>query len=208
MSCVRPPRRESIGTASMAASAPPNSLTSAQNVAGPTFSLRIRRSQASRWRRLSLTVAPLRGALGAALANPRLLASRQPPDVRGVADVEQHGEQKKQRRELPVVGQSEQGKARSARTERGEGGIARGERNEQPDRAEGDACGPIQPEQDADVGRNALAATKAEPDGKEMAEKGAKSGQDGGLLAPMGGNEHGAATLGRIENERRRSKLL
>ena len=74
-----PPRRDSIGTASMAASAPPNSLTSARKVAGPTFSLRIRRSQASRWRRLSLTVASLRGALGAALANPRLLATRQPP---------------------------------------------------------------------------------------------------------------------------------
>src|SRR6476660_7398807 len=186
MSCAWPPRRESIGKASMAASAPPNSLTSARNVAGPTFSLRIRRSQASRWRRLRLTAAPLRGALGAALAHPRLLASRQPPDIRGVTDVEQHGEQKKQRRDMPVVGQSEQGKARSARTERGERGIARGERNEQPDCTEGDACGPIQPEQHADVGGDARAATKAEPDRKEMAEKGAESGQDGGRLAPMG----------------------
>jgi hypothetical protein len=41
-------RRDSAGSAAMAASAPPNSLTRARKVAGPTFSLRISRSQASR----------------------------------------------------------------------------------------------------------------------------------------------------------------
>jgi hypothetical protein len=45
---ARPPRRDKSGSASMAASAPPNSLTSARKVAGPTFSLRISRSQLMR----------------------------------------------------------------------------------------------------------------------------------------------------------------
>ena len=44
----RPPRRDRSGSAAMAASAPPNSLTRARKVAGPTFSLRISLSQATR----------------------------------------------------------------------------------------------------------------------------------------------------------------
>ena len=107
-----------------------------------------------------------------------------------------------------MVGQSEQGNARGARTERGKGRIARGKRDEQPYQAEGDASRPVEPEQNADIGRNAFPAAKAEPDRKEMAEKGAESGQDGGRLSPVGGKQHGGATLGCIENERRRSKLL
>ena len=52
---------------------------------------------------------------------------------------------------------------------------------DEPDRAEGERSRPIEPEQDADIGRHALAAAKAEPDRKQMPEKGAKPGEDGGV---------------------------
>lgn len=48
ISWARPPRRDSIGSASMAASAPPNSLTRVRKVSVPTFSLLISLSQLKR----------------------------------------------------------------------------------------------------------------------------------------------------------------
>ena len=48
MSWDRPPRRDSMGRASMAASAPPNSLMRVRKVAGPTSSLLISLSQLKR----------------------------------------------------------------------------------------------------------------------------------------------------------------
>src|SRR5581483_12157477 len=119
-----PPRRDSTGRASMAASAPPNSLTSARKVAGPTFSLRISLSQASRWLRFSLTAGPWCPNLAAAFANPRLLALRQASDIGGVADVKKHGQQREQRGERPLTCEHQQRDAGSARNERRERGIA------------------------------------------------------------------------------------
>ncbi len=58
--------------------------------------------------------------LGVALANRRLLASHQPPDIRGMADVEKHGEKQEQRRKLPPSGQREKHDARRARDKRSE----------------------------------------------------------------------------------------
>ncbi len=49
--------------------------------------------------------------------------------------------------------------------------------------AEDERCRPRKPEQDADIGRDALAAAEAEPDRKQMAEKGAKAGEHGGVRA-------------------------
>lgn len=81
-----PPR---AGSASIAACAPPNWLTNARNVAGPTFSLRISRSQARRW--ASLRRVPVSGFL-LVLANTRLLAGHQPADIGRMADIEKDGE--------------------------------------------------------------------------------------------------------------------
>ncbi len=102
MSWALPPRRDSVGSAAMAASAPPNSLTRARKVAGPTFSLRISLSQASRCRRLSRGPG-FNGAevLSLLLANARLLASRQPADIRRVTHIEKDREQQEQRSEVP-----------------------------------------------------------------------------------------------------------
>jgi hypothetical protein len=84
----RPSRRDRSGRAAMAAAAPPNLLTRARKVAGPTFSLRISLSQASRCGRLR-RAAGAAGVEGLELrfANARLLASRQPLDIGRVADI-------------------------------------------------------------------------------------------------------------------------
>src|SRR5581483_10415446 len=197
-----------MGSASMAASAPPNSLTSARKVAGPTFSLRISLSQAIRWRGSSRTAALWRRALAAAFANARLLALRQPSDVGGMADKEKHGQQQEERAKRPVSGDREQGYACGTCGERRERGIARGEGDNQPDGAEGDAGRPVKPEQDTDIGGDPFAAVEAEPDGEEMAEKGAEPGQERRRLAPVRSEQHGGRPLGSIEEERQRGELL
>ncbi len=58
------------------------------------------------------------------------------------------------------------------------------------------------------IGRHPLATAKAEPDRKEMAEKGAEAGEDRRRLAPLGGKQHGGSSLGGIEQERRRRQRL
>ena len=51
-------------------------------------------------------------------ANARLLASRQPLDIRGMADIEKDGEQQEQYGEPPLAGESERANARYACSKR------------------------------------------------------------------------------------------
>jgi hypothetical protein len=119
MSWMRPPRRDSAGSASMAASAPPNSLTRARNVAGPTFSLLISLSQARRWRWLRRAGDLGKGAgLELVCANPGLLAAHKPADIGGVADIKKRGEQQEQAYEPPLRRDCENADARRARDQR------------------------------------------------------------------------------------------
>lgn len=119
MSWMRPPRRDSAGSASMAASAPPNSLTRARNVAGPTFSLLISLSQARRWRWLRRAGDLGKGAgLELVCANPGLLAAHKPADIGGVADIKKRGEQQEQACEPPLRRDCENADARRARDQR------------------------------------------------------------------------------------------
>jgi len=113
---MRPPRRDSAGSASMAASAPPNSLIRARNVAGPIFSLLISLSQAKRWRWLSRAGNRGEGAaLELAFANPCLLAAHEPANIGGVADIKKRGEQQEQACKPPLRRDCENANAHCAR---------------------------------------------------------------------------------------------
>ena len=87
----------------MAASAPPNAFTRARKVAGPTFSLRISRSQARRCRRLSRAPASAADEALALFANSRLLAACKAADIFGMANVENAAEQREQCRKAPLT---------------------------------------------------------------------------------------------------------
>ena len=113
---MRPPRRDSAGSASMAASAPPNSLIRARNVAGPIFSLLISLSQAKRWQWLSRAGNRGEGAaLELAFANPCLLAAREPANIGGVANIKKRGEQQEQACKPPLRRDCENANAHCAR---------------------------------------------------------------------------------------------
>src|SRR4029079_746550 len=93
-----------------------NSLTRARKVAGPTFSLLINLSQARRCRRLrrveGLAVVT---SLELRFANARLLASRQPLDIGGVANVEKDGQRQEQHREMRLAEDEQRAEAGETR---------------------------------------------------------------------------------------------
>ena len=70
--------------------------------------------------------------------------------------------------------EKERGGGQRAGDQGGERGIAREIGDREPDRAEDQRRRPGEAEQHADIGGDALAALEAEPDRKEMAEKGAQ----------------------------------
>ena len=66
---------------------------------------------------------------------------------------------------------------------RGKRGVAGQRRDREPDCAKGDGRRPGEAEQKADIGRHALAAAKAEPNRKQMAEERADRGDQREIAA-------------------------
>ena len=87
------------------------------------------------------------------------------------------------RRVLEVAAPPKKAGVASAGDERRERRVTAKRRDHEPDRAEDDRRGPGEAEQDADIGRNALAAAKAQPDRKQVAEKSADRGGDRKIMA-------------------------
>ncbi len=93
--------------------------------------------------------------------------------------------------------------------------VAGQRRDAEPDGAEEQGCRPKDASQHADVGRDALAALEVEPDGKEMAQEGAQSGEKSRVDGEAGVrpadpmcHEHGDGALHRIEQKRQSREAL
>ncbi len=120
----------------------------------------------------------------------------------------QHGEQQGR---VVVAHDPENERGRGARDERGKRRVARERCDREPDQAERDRRRPGERDQDADIGRHALATLEAEPDWKEMAEECAERRGDRELVAEISilgaivsvDEQHGDGAFERVSDERR-----
>src|SRR5262249_19600777 len=116
----------------------------------------------------------------------------------------------------PVAHGPQRERGRRAGTERGERGVAGERRDREPDQAEGDRRRPRQPQQQTDIGGDALAALETEPNREEVAEKGAGCGRQCELVGEIAifaavvgiDEQHGERALERIADKRRRGEPL
>src|SRR3954454_5070206 len=136
------------------------------------------------------------------LADPAFLARLQSLDVLAMS-VEQ--QQRQHRRQCSECGLAEpqRGPRGDERGHQGrERGIAGGEGGRQPEQAEHYRRRPEQPEHDADIDGDTLAAFEFEPDREEMAEEGAKSGQHRGIgTGDVARDHHRHGALERVEQQ-------
>jgi hypothetical protein len=127
-----------------------------------------------------------------------------------VHDPEQHCKQQKQFRFRQIAAPPQHGRGRRAGDQCRKRRIAGHCRNGEPQNREGDECSPgTKAEQEPDEGRHAFAALKAEPDRKQMAEKGAERGDDRSVAAEESvcdGDRGGA--LEHVTEKRRRGKAF
>ena len=97
----------------------------------------------------------------------------------------------------------------TARDQRRERGIARGEGGGDPEHAKHDRRRPEQPDQHADIDGDALAAFEFQPDREQVAEKGAERRQHRGVgTAEIAGDDHRDRALQRVADQRRRGEAL
>src|SRR5712691_5035373 len=109
-------------------------------------------------------------------SNPAFGAVEEPRHVLAMAGKQQEREDGEEQRCLWPAADPERHGRGCARDQTGERGIAGERGGREPDQAEQQPDRPGQPEQDADVGGNALAALELEPDRKEMPDEGAEAG--------------------------------
>src|SRR5689334_12901965 len=220
-----PPRRASSGNAASAARALPQRSIRMRKVRGPTFSLRISRSQSSRWlsvSRCSLAMPPRACIIVLLLfyaelaagssrisrlpAGPDapLRARKQAADIGVVLGPHQNREQGEELRLLEEAVEPQEEDRGDACDEGRERGVAGERRDREPHEAEDEGALPGEPDQDTDIGRHALAALELEPDRKQVAEEGTEPREHGEILSaePIG-HQHRGGALERVEDQRR-----
>src|SRR5690606_4242729 len=127
-----PPRRARLGRASRAASADPKRLMSVRKVMGPTLSVRIRRSQETRWDGDNLRrVIPISSAFTRfSLADPAFGAGQQAFDVFPMGDEQCDRQHHGGPRQLGIGKSEGTHRSRGRSGKRSEGGIALGKRDQ------------------------------------------------------------------------------
>src|SRR5579871_5235928 len=106
-----------------------------------------------------------------------LRAVEQPRDIAAVHDPEQGGERHKERGQPRITLPVENCRRGCARDQGGKRRVARDEGNAEPDHTKRNERNPdAEAEQQADESRNSFAASEAEPERKQMAQKGAAGG--------------------------------
>src|SRR6476661_1385437 len=139
----------------------------------------------------------------------RFLAFHEPRDIFAMHDPDE-GADKRERKDEGRPAEKPRPEGAEGRGSQGrERGDAEEKSHEQPDGEEDKPQRPVEAKQDPDIGGNPLATLEAEPNGKQMAGKGGKAGNEAGCLAAERlHDEDGYRGLQRIGNERQSRDLL
>ncbi len=99
-------------------------------------------------------------------------------------------------------------RARHGRDQRRQGRIARQQRHGEPDQRRGERCRPHQHDQDAERRRRPLAAAKAEPERKHVADHRAAGGGERRLRAPPCADDDRRGPLRHVEQQGQRGEAF
>ena len=145
------------------------------------------------------------------LADLAFAALQEPGDVLAMHEPEQQGQGRHQRRGPGVADpEPQQQRRQQARQQRRKRGIAAEIGDADPDRGKDQRDREFQADEDAEIGRDPLAAPELQPDREEMAEEGAETRQKRGLAATEqeGADQHGRRALEHVARQRQRRQLL